>query len=161
MKKTNEVQKLTGFWTIRKYRTDEDFRNDMPYEINQDENLALNTGITELWNIFTGVSGHAVFSNGNSEVGVGDSNTAAVATQADLQAATNKTYVACDATFPSINAQTVTFQSTFTGTAANYAWNEMVVKNSSSTICLNRLVSAQGTKTSGQTWQIQVAITLS
>jgi hypothetical protein len=51
----------------------------------------------------------------------------------------------------------------FSGSEANYAWNEFTVANGNSDSAknLNRLVSAQGTKTSGQVWQVDVEITLS
>ena len=43
---------------------------------------------------------------------------------------------------------------------ANYAWNEWVVKQSTSAKCLNRKVESLGTKSSG-TWTLEVSITLS
>jgi hypothetical protein len=46
---------------------------------------------------------------------------------------------------------------------ANYAWQEFTVANASSGTGknLNRKVSNQGTKASGQTWTLDLAITLS
>jgi len=86
-----------------------------------------------------------------------------VATQTDLQASTNKLYKAMQATYPQVSAQTVTFQSVFASADANFAWQEFSVANGSSGAAknLNRKVSAQGSKVSGQTWTISVAITLS
>src|SRR6185437_10619267 len=127
-------------------------------------NILLNAGINELWTLAAG-SGGTLYNNANAFIGVGDSSVAAAATQTGLQAATNKTYKAMDASFPTFGtSQLVTFQATFGSVDANYAWNEFSVRNASSEAsgqALNRLVSAQGTKTSGQTWQVQIQITLS
>jgi len=138
------------------------------------ENLLLNNGITVLLNLLIGAGGQTSFANTNNRLGVGDSNTAANASQTGLQAATNHYWQMADGSYPSVSSQTVTFQSTFAGGVANYAWNEYVADNdgaagststaptySSTIVALNRLVSAQGTKTSGQTWILQLAITFS
>ena len=101
------------------------------------------------------------FNNANSYIGVGDSTTAFAATQTDLQAATNKLRKAMDATYPQVAANVITFRSTFATTDANYAWQEWGVFNASSAgTMLNRKVESLGTKTSAQTWQITVTITL-
>ena len=96
-------------------------------------------------------------------MGVGDSNTAAVATQTDLQAVTNKFRKAMNATFPiSGTSQKITFQSDFGSAEANFAWKEFAVFNASSAgAMINRKVSDQGTKVSGQTWRLSLEITLS
>ena len=127
-----------------------------------DGNLALNEGIAVLQTLLIGTGGTA-FSNANSYLGVGDSSTAASATQTGLQAATNKLYMAMDTSFPSISAQTITWQSTYAPGDANFAWNEFTVGNGSSDASanLNRKVSSQGTKASGQVWTLQLAITTS
>ena len=66
--------------------------NTKPYEVLEGEgNCLLNTGIDEMWDLITGDSANH-FNNASAQIGVGDSNTAANATQTDLQAATNKTY---------------------------------------------------------------------
>jgi hypothetical protein len=126
-----------------------------------DFNLLLNTGITVLLNLLGGIAATA-YSNANAFIGVGDSSTAEAAAQTGLQAAANKTYKAMAATYPQVSGQTITFQAVFGGTDANYAWQEFIVANSSGgTTALNRKVSAQGTKTSGQTWTVSLAITIS
>lgn len=125
-------------------------------------NLLLNEGINALWTLVAGGS-ETAFNNANARLGVGDSSTAEAATQTDLQAATNKTYKAMDASYPTYGtSQKITFRSTFGSGDANYAWNEFTVDNGSVALKnLNRKVSAQGTKTSGQTWQLSLDITLS
>ena len=91
---------------------------------------------------------------------MGDSNTAADATQTDLQAASNKTYKGMESGYPISTSQKVTFKASFSDSEANYAWNEWVVKQSTSAKCLNRKVENLGTKSSG-TWTLEVDITLS
>jgi hypothetical protein len=101
------------------------------------------------------------FNNANSYIGVGDSTTAFAATQTDLVAATNKLRKAMDATYPQVAANVITFRSTFATTDANYAWQEWGVFNAASAgTMLNRKVESLGTKTSAQTWQFTVTITL-
>jgi len=136
-----------------------------PYEVKEMEgNCLLNTGIDEMWDLITGVVsgvGH-VFTVAAAYVtiGVGDSATAANATQTDLQAASNKTYKGAEAGYPTSTTQKVTFKSSFGSGDANYAWEEWVVKHATSAICLNRKVESLGTKSTG-TWTLEVDITLS
>jgi len=125
-------------------------------------NLLLNEGINALWTLAAGGS-ETAYNNANAELVVGDSSSAEAATQTDLQAATNKLFKAMDTGYPTYGtAQKITFRSSFAGGDANYAWNEFSVRNgNTANKNLNRKVSAQGTKTSGQTWQLTLEITLS
>jgi hypothetical protein len=109
------------------------------------------------------------FNNANAAIGVGDSTTAAAATQTDLQAATNKLRKAMNATYPqhtdgtTAAANTITFQSTFATTDANFAWQEWGVFNSATAATgrmLNRAVTSLGTKTSASAWQFTVTLSL-
>ena len=105
-------------------------------------------------------AGVTAFNNANSYIGVGDSTTAFAAGQTDLQASTNKTRKAMDATYPSGGSNVITFRSTFGTSDANYAWNEWGVFNASSGgTMLNRKVESLGTKTNTQTWQFTVTLT--
>jgi hypothetical protein len=134
--------------------------NTKPYEVIEGEgNCLLNAGIDEMWDLIVGDSANH-FNNANAQIGVGDSNTAANATQTDLQAATNKTYKGMETGYPTSTSQKATFKSSFGASDANYTWNEWVVKQASSGKCLNRKVDALGTKSSG-TWTLEVSITLS
>lgn len=148
---------------ITKFASDKDYENNNPYEVSEFEgNLLLNEGIGELIDLMIGAGGTDAFNNTNARIGVGDSTTAAAASQTDLQAASNKTYKAMETSYPSRSAQTVTFRSVFASGDANYAWEEFVVDNGATGAkTLNRKVSAQGTKTSGQTWTVDVQITIS
>jgi hypothetical protein len=125
-------------------------------------NLLLNAGINVAWGLICGAGGTA-FNNASAYIGVGDSATAAAATQTGLQAATNKLNVAMDATYPLAAAsQQEVWRSTFTSGQANWAWNEITVSNANDfTHALNRLVQTMGTKASGATWIATLTITLS
>ncbi len=101
------------------------------------------------------------FSNANAHIGVGDSTDAFDAADTDLQAATNKFRKAMDATYPSGGSNVLTFRSTFGTSEANFAWEEWAVFNASSSgTMLNRKVESLGTKTSAQSWQFTVVLTL-
>jgi hypothetical protein len=100
------------------------------------------------------------FNSSNARIGVGDGTTAFNASQTDLQG-TNKVRKVMDSGYPTRSGATITFQSTFTGTEANFAWNEWGVFNAATGgVMLNRKVESLGTKASGSTWVIQVQITL-
>lgn len=150
-------------WLINRYANDLAALRERPYDRSEIHgNLLLNEGITALLNLLTGAA-ETAFSNANAYIGVGDSSTAASASQTGLQAATNLLYKGMQASYPTISGQTVTFRSQFTTSEANFAWNEFTVAsgNSNSADNLNRVVSAQGTKASGQTWTVDCAITFS
>lgn len=135
-----------------------------PYEVIEGEgNCLLNSGIDELWDLITGAVSGAdhIFDNSHATIGVGDSATAANATQTDLQAAVNKLYKAMEATYPTSTAQKITCKSSFGSSDANYVWNEWVVRQSTSAKCMNRKVASLGTKTDGSTWTLEITITLS
>ena len=148
---------------IRKFADEEAHKKDKPYEVSKDEgNLGLDEGIQELIDLACGLGTPTAFNNANAQTGVGDSTVAEAATQVDLQAAVNKTYKAMDVGYPARSAQTVSFRSTYAGADANYAWAEFIVRNGATALKdLIRKVSAQGTKISGQTWELTIQITIS
>ena len=160
MQKTNkEKGKMYSLWTIRKWHGE---KIGVPDEIVKiKKNLLLNEGINQLWTILCS-SGGTKFDNSNAYLGVGDSSTAAAASQTGLQASTNKLYKAMDSGFPTYGTlQKATFQSTFGESEANFAWNEFTVANgnSDSATNLNRKVESAGTK-SGGTWELTLEIEL-
>jgi hypothetical protein len=75
-----------------------------------------------------------------------------------------------NATYPSRSSQTVSFQSDFTTTEANYVWAEWSIAAGATTASgagfttgttnLNRKVAALGTKASG-TWTLTAQVTFS
>jgi hypothetical protein len=128
-----------------------------------DGNLLLNEGINEAWTLICG-TGATKFDNSNANIGVGDSNTAAVATQTGLQAATNKLYKAMDGGYPTYgSSQQAVWRSTFGTGDANFSWQEITVcnTNSDSGKNLNRKVQDMGTKTSAVSRVTTLTITLS
>ena len=68
-------------------------------------NLALNEGLQELIDIICGIGTPTKWDSTNAYLGVGDSNTAASATQTGLLGS-NKTYKAMDGTYPQKSSQT-------------------------------------------------------
>lgn len=158
-----DALKYKTVWTIRRYADDAAFQRGDAYDVSVVHgNLLLNEGIAELWDLACGLGSPTAFSNANARIGVGDSNTAAAAAQTDLQASTNKAYKSMEASYPSRSGQTVTWRAVFGTGDANYAWEEFTVDNGASAgKTLNRKVSAQGTKAAGQTWTVDLAITLS
>lgn len=168
------MEKLeTAGWKCRfrlsKYREDigsyrgreaEFHRLFVPYEVREGEgNCLLNTGINEIWDLVTGDSA-SHFDNTEAQIGVGDATTGADPDQTDLQAETNKTYKGMESGYPISTAQNATFKASFGTDDGNYTWNEWVIRNASSEICLNRKVESLGTK-SGGTWTIEVEVSLS
>lgn len=158
-----DIAKHKTKWHIKKYADDKAFREGRPFEVSEfNGNLLLNEGITALQNLLVG-NAETNFGNANAYLGVGDSNTAEDPAQTGLQAATNKLYKAMEATYPQISGQKTTWRAVFGSTEANWAWNEFTVASGSSDAAdnLNRKVSAQGTKASGQTWTLDLEITWS
>jgi len=101
------------------------------------------------------------FDNANAHIGVGDSAAAFAATQADLQAATNKLRKGMEAGYPQRSGNVLTLRALFATGEANWAWNEWGVFNFQfGGTMMNRKVEALGTKTSAQSWQLTVTNTL-
>lgn len=150
-------------WRIEKYENDKALQEGKPYEVKEiPGNLLLNEGVTEMLNLLIGSTATA-FNNANARIGVGDSSTAAVATQTGLQG-TNKLYKAMDAGYPQISNQTVTWRATFGANEAAFTWNEFTVANGADDTAknLNRKVDTTiGTKGSSPTWVISLAVTIS
>lgn len=141
----------------------------------RDGNLLLYGGASCQWQTLIGngtaTAGQSLtyFNNAQAAIGVGDSTTAAAATQTDLQAASNKLRRAMDATYPLhtdgvvVGAATATFRSTFATADANWAWQEWILANSATLATgrsLNRKVESLGTKTSAAAWTFTIALTL-
>jgi hypothetical protein len=126
-------------------------------------NLALNEGVGELIDLVCGLGAPTKWDNANARLGVGDSNTAADAAQTGLQAATNKTFKAMDTGYPARTNQTVEWRATFASGDANFAWEEYTVVNAASDTGknLNRKTASKGTKASGESWTLSLAITFS
>jgi hypothetical protein len=104
---------------------------------------------------------YTVYDNTTAHIGVGDSSNVFVANQTDLQAPTNKLRKAMEAAYPVRAVNLLTFRSLFATSEANFAWNEWGVFNAASAgDMLNRKVEGLGTKTSAQSWQLTVDLTV-
>lgn len=168
MPKTEEDIKWNVKWTLEKYRgnlpTEEDRKLFKPYEVLEGEgNLLLNEGIGEMWDLITGAGGTA-YNNANARIGVGNSNSAAVATQTALQGGSTQLN-AMDGGYPTSGEApdvSAIFRSTFASGEANFAWEEWTVDNgAAANKNMNRKVESLGTKVSGTTWVFTITITLS
>lgn len=124
-------------------------------------NCLCNEGINELWKLVAG-TGAVKYDNGNAYLIVGTGSGAAAAgdTEATFTAGVKKAMMA---TYPTYGtSQKATWKSSYGSGDANQAWNEFGTLNASTSgKLLNRKVSAQGTKASGQTWELTLEITLS
>lgn len=125
-------------------------------------NLGLNEGLQELIDIICGIGTPTKWDNSNARLGVGDSTTAAQATDTGLLGS-NKTFKAMDATYPQKSGQTAEWRSTFGSAEGNHAWEEYTVVNAADDAGknLNRKVESKGTKASGETWTLSLKITFS
>ena len=153
-----------ALWRIRKFRNKNAHAQNDPYETSEFRgNLLLNEGINELWTLVCGTGGTA-YDNSNARLGVGDSSTAASASQTGLQAASNKLFKAMDPGYPTYGtSQKAVFKATFASDEANFDWEEFTVVNAADDTGenLNRKVSSEGTKSSGEIWELTLEITLS
>jgi len=153
-------------YKVEKYHGDLPAEQDRygiePYEVIEGEgNLLLNEGINELFVLLCG-SGGTKFDNSNARLGVGNSNSAAVATQTGLLGGSTL-FKAMEATYP-LNGtdQKATFRSSFGSSEGNFAWEEWTVDNGAgANKNLNRKVTVLGTKVSGTTWVFTVEVSLS
>lgn len=144
---------------------------DMGVEVIEG-NLLLNEGIDRLLDLLIAAGGTS-YNNANAYIGVGDTNTAASASQTELQAtqnAANRFYKGMNATWPQRTNETVDWKSDFTSTEANFAWAEWTIAAGATTASgsgflvgttnLNRKVQSLGTKATG-TWTMTGSITIS
>lgn len=145
-----------------------------PYETILTDNMLMYGGSSAIWECLSG-NGTATaaqaltfFNAANAAIGVGDSTTAAAATQTNLQG-TNRLRKGMNAGFPAhtdgvvVGAKTIQYQATFGTSEANWAWQEVATFNSAVDATgrmLNRKVESLGTKTSASSWQVTVSIAL-
>lgn len=138
--------------------------------VDEPGNLLLNAGINRMGSLLIGGGGQ-VYNNTNTAIGVGDTATAAAATQTDLSAAVNaanRYFQMADATYPTFATQVLTVVATFASGNANFAWNEWMIDQHTASgataavaAALNRKVVSLGTKTSAAAWAFTVTITIS
>lgn len=183
MKKVIEKIGWKAHWTITKFRDPKDkiarairsgevsvkdaveiFAKDFIAIEEINHNCALNEGLQLLIGLIAGTTGDtgSLWDAAHAYLGVGEDDTAAVATQTGLQGS-SKTYKAMDSPFPTRTNQTCTWQATFGSTDALNSWQEFTVVNASTDTGknLNRVCADKGTKSSGETWVLQLSIAFS
>jgi hypothetical protein len=159
-----ERGRIMGLFQITRFQSPRHHYEGIAYDIGKPfANIFVNVGLVDVWSLVTNQASKTAFSNANAYLGVGDSSTAAAVGQTDLQSASNKTRIAMNASYPNAPSNGLEqWQSTFASGNANYSWNEFAIFNASSSgDMLNRSVSSQGTKVSGQSWQLTYSFTLS
>lgn len=125
-------------------------------------NCLCNEGIEE-WFKLIGTTGAVKYDNANAYliVGTGSGGATASDNQGTFTAGVTK---GMEASYPVVAAAAshkTTWKSSYGSADANQVWAEFGLLNHATTGKLaNRKVSAQGTKTSGQTWEISLEITL-
>lgn len=165
-------------WTIRRFNNAEEAAKGivpdtiidgkgrvLPGLSEIDGNVLLNEGINNvLLALLCGTAAATAFDNANANLGVGNDDTVVAEdpTQTGLQGATT-TFAGMTAGYPSVASQVATWQAEFGGAVGNHDWKEFTVVNAAADTGdnLNRKVSDQGTKASGQTWLLTLEITFS
>lgn len=110
-----------------------------------------------------------VYDSANAHIGVGDSATAFVKTQTDLQGA-SQLRKAMDAGFPNgpsgndqngdpLGANQMEYRVTFAQNEANFDWDEIGIFNAGAAgTMLTRKVEALGTKPNTQVWELTYVV---
>ena len=158
MNKVKDVLIESAKFRIKKYKSEDgSFLGESQFEGNS----LLNEGINELTKLIASASG-TKWDNANAYLGVGDS---AIATTADMTAlqGASITYQGMATDFPTYgSSEKLTWKAVFGSDEANHSWQEFTVGNESTGgINLNRAVSDEGSKTGGQTWNLELVITFS
>jgi len=114
-------------------------------------------------NLMTGLlvgDGNTDLSSDNAYIWVGSGVTAHDPTDAHL--ATTGIGSSQESGYPITATNVLTFRSTFATDEAYFQWEEWGIKNTSTTgsSLFNRKVESLGTKTSTQTWQMTVTLTI-
>lgn len=151
-------------WTITKFASEADAKaRKVMEEVSFEGNILVNEGINYLLTMIgTDAKTGTPWSNANANLIVGTGSGAAAATDVEgtFTAGVLATMVTAYPTYGT--DQKITWKASFGALVANQAWNEFGVLNAASSgKLLNRKVSAQGTKTSGQVWELTLEITLS
>lgn len=151
-----DAGRTRGHLRIDKYAADGAF-----IETVEAHNIFLTSGINQIWSLVIGTSGNT-FTSATATIGMGDSSIPASPEQTDLQATTNTAYVGMTPGFPTAPAAgKVQFQAIFGPQIGNFAWNEFVVRQANSMVCIDRGVQVNGTKIAGQVWTATITLSLS
>lgn len=161
-------------WRIYKFNENPEIKHDLALQYNDlrgycDDfkefrgNILLFQGASLMISGFTGlVSGTEnpfdLFNNTNALIVIGDSSTAAAAT--DTGPIGTNFNLPMDATYPqynSVNEESVIWRATADGSTGNQAWNEFLLSNGNN--AMNRKVEPSGTKVSPQIWIAELIYT--
>lgn len=159
-----------AIWYITKYASEEDHKNGKILErVMFGGNALVNEGINYLLTMIgTDAKTGTPWSNANANLIVGTGTP--VGTEAPVAAVTNTEATFTNPVkkvmmsgFPTYGTdQKTIWKSSYGATEANQAWYEFGVLNAAASgTLLNRKVSAQGTKVSGQVWELELQITVS
>jgi hypothetical protein len=142
-----------------------------PYSISEGYPNVVTTGGWDRILTLAFAGGGTTYASASCRIGVGTATNAAASGNTDLFAATGPTgrYFAMVDSTPAVSAGTATrrlsFVATFATGVANIAWQEECIDQGTTTgtgattaQMLNRLVSNQSTKVSGQTWTATFAL---
>jgi hypothetical protein len=148
-----------------------------PYSVTQhvDCNLLTHAGWGALLGGIAGTTIGTKFSGSAGRIGVGTSSTAATAADTalggDTGGSSTTSYYALVSGAPvitsSVEPATLVFTATFGTSVANFAWNEFGIDNGTASsvtttstgyVFINHGISAQGTKASGQTWNLTATL---
>lgn len=141
-----------------------------PYSTTEHHgNLIVNAGWTRLMNLLTNQGATQAYDATHTRIGAGNGVTAAAYTDADLAAAAGSAnrWFQLVSGAGTLGTRTLAWSATFASADGNFTWAEFGIDNglaSGNTVTapmLNRAVSAQGTKASGQTWTATATITWS
>lgn len=150
-----------------------------PYErVSVDGNLLVRQGLRRLMDRLVGTASNQALDATHCRIGTGNSNTAAAATDTDLNAAagsSNRQFQLVDSA-PTVgtgaSSGVCTFVATFGTGVGNYAWQEWGIDGgtaSGTTVTsegnttpglINHKVTSLGTKTSAASWVFTVTITI-
>ncbi|HOM27133.1 MAG TPA: hypothetical protein PKV21_06470 [bacterium] len=160
IKKGTESIKEFPQWTIRKFKSEEDYKKNNPYAVESFEgNLLTEAGADEMSKLCFGTGGTKyAFGNTYLIVGTGtgtesDQDTEATFTNGVKKLASSITYGTDKKT---------TIVAVFGPDDANQDWQEFGTLNAlTSGVLLNRKVINKGTKASGDVWELTEEISLS
>ena len=132
-----------------------------------DGNLLMYGGASALWDLFSGGGNVTPFDDTNAYLEVGDSTTAAAATQTTLQG-TNKSRKPMSAGYPqhtdgtTSGGASIIYRAVWADADAVFDWNEWGLFNAASGGRMaNRKVAALGLKPNTQSWQLTVTLSAS
>lgn len=118
-----------------------------------------NNGCLEMIRLLHGISGAVAYNTAGTYVCIGTGTTAFATTDTKLAAEV----IRKKCTSVAINGAVMTIVVQFASAEANNAWNEWGIANSATKdggMLLNRVVKNNGTKVSGQVWDMTITITL-